>query len=789
MTHAVANDRHGILAMRIVTLFILLVTLIAVMVPLDPNMPSAGLDPSWQLGLNQAVTQHLSFGKEIAFTYGPYAFIYTQLYSPSTDFMALSASLYLVVCYFLAILILSKHINWRLILSFCVALVIFPYSADAMLSLYPILVLLAVSYMITPQVRPSNSANESKKTVALIWLLFLPLGLLPLIKGSLIFACAPIIALCSVYLILSRHRLSVIAAYVSPISGLLLFWWFAGQHLTDLPAFFSKLIQMSSGYTNAMSVPGPNADYAEFGLAALAIYYPFLSFKSITHERLLLILGVSFVVFLSFKGGFVRHDGHAVVAAAALLYLSFWLVPDASALRACLRLAIITLCTFSIAYHYVPSELAHPLINIKDLYARAAKGLSTRIVHPTALDDRYARSMSDISRTVGLPKLVGTVDVYPWDIAYLVASGNKWNPRPVFQSYSAYTPSLAGLNREHLIGRTAPDHIFFSIGTIDNRLPALEDGASWPALLNNYTPSRKVGSFVVLNRSGGKSDQARLTFISESIHHFGAEAQVPAHGDALLFAKISTSPTLLGRLTTVLFKPPQLTLFVRTKDGELHTFRLISSMADSPFLLSPLVTSTDQFTLLYSNLGTGYASDVASIQIATSPHGDWFWSPFFTLELFSSNRPSVPGVANVLGLSLPTSAVTYVESRSDGGCQGSVDAIDGINPDTNNLQSVGSLLSVRGWLASSIEHQIVPKHVFITLSTRGHTEFFITTRKAARPDVNAYFHEPNLPATGYTALADISSLPDGNYSMGLAYMDQTTLHHCHNFAFPLNIRR
>ena len=53
-------------------LFALLwITVFSVVVPFDPVMPMVGLDPSWMVGLNQAMEQGLKFGKELVFTYGP----------------------------------------------------------------------------------------------------------------------------------------------------------------------------------------------------------------------------------------------------------------------------------------------------------------------------------------------------------------------------------------------------------------------------------------------------------------------------------------------------------------------------------------------------------------------------------------------------------------------------------------------------------------------------------------------------------------------------------------------
>lgn len=54
------------------------VTILAVFVPLNPVMPGIGPDPSWMFAINEAVARHLRFGRDIAFTFGSYASIYSR---------------------------------------------------------------------------------------------------------------------------------------------------------------------------------------------------------------------------------------------------------------------------------------------------------------------------------------------------------------------------------------------------------------------------------------------------------------------------------------------------------------------------------------------------------------------------------------------------------------------------------------------------------------------------------------------------------------------------------------
>src|ERR1700722_6265744 len=83
------------------------ITITAIFIPLNPRMPSAGLDASWQFAMNEAVTKKMSFGKGIVFTYGPYASICTQIYSPATDRRMMLGSLLLAISYVTAVLFLA----------------------------------------------------------------------------------------------------------------------------------------------------------------------------------------------------------------------------------------------------------------------------------------------------------------------------------------------------------------------------------------------------------------------------------------------------------------------------------------------------------------------------------------------------------------------------------------------------------------------------------------------------------------------------------------------------------
>ncbi|MDE2420815.1 MAG: hypothetical protein KGO49_06480 [Gammaproteobacteria bacterium] len=78
---------------------ILLILLSVILVPLNPDMPISGLDPSWKFAINQAVVQKLKIGQDAIFTFGPYASIYTRMYHPNLDNLMIFGGLFLTIGY------------------------------------------------------------------------------------------------------------------------------------------------------------------------------------------------------------------------------------------------------------------------------------------------------------------------------------------------------------------------------------------------------------------------------------------------------------------------------------------------------------------------------------------------------------------------------------------------------------------------------------------------------------------------------------------------------------------
>ncbi len=98
----------------------------------------------------------------------------------------------------------------------------------------------------------------------------------------------------------------------------------------------------------------------------------------------------------------------------------------------------------------------------------------------------WSTALAEIRRNVPLPPVTGTADLYPDDQLVLVANGLRRLSRPVFQSYSAYTPRLIALNEGQLARDDRPRTIFVDLAPIDGRWPSSEDGPNLMTILSDY---------------------------------------------------------------------------------------------------------------------------------------------------------------------------------------------------------------------------------------------------------------------------------------------------------------
>lgn len=324
------------------------------------------------------------------------------------------------------------------------------------------------------------------------------------------------------------------------------------------------------------------------------------------------------------KEAFARADLPHVVSMWPVLAIGLWFVWQAGVAVRWQLMIVATLFVVAVL------DVAADPLGTADLgarqAARAVLGPAAAVVHPPwSLRHEYDAAQRRVAADAPLPPVHGTADLYPDNLAALFATHATWDPRPVIQSYSAYTPELARMNRDHLLGSDAPRTLLFSIDPIDNRLPALEDGASWLTILRRYAPTgESAGGYRVLRRTAMPapvSVQPAVTLAGR----LGSWIQLPHTGPGqVLEVSIDVRATALGHARTLLWRPPFITIEV-AGDQTVATRRFLPTAAAEPFLISPYIATPEQFVSLYS--GGADLSRVSRIRLTSNGlAASAFWS-------------------------------------------------------------------------------------------------------------------------------------------------------------------
>jgi hypothetical protein len=790
-----AGQRRGLpaatLAASLATRLALLLMLACVLIPFSPGMPEEGLDPSWVAAMNQAVAQGLVFGREVIFTYGPYASVLTRAYHPATDAMMVWGASQVVVAFSVALMVLSigRVGIWLLSVAFAVGAM--TPLRDALLLWYPLLVALCCDRLFRAPSGPQHRPREASH----LWLLALlcsPLGLLPLVKGVMLISCCVVAGLLVLQFVLERRWRAAGVVVAVPLAWMLSCWALAGQPLYALPMYVESMLSIISGYTAAMSsegVPWEPMAYLAGSSWLLAVLW--LDSDARGPRRFVLPAVFALSLFLAFKAAFVRHDGHALIAGSFLLLAALSLNLRWRSRRAVSALVVATGVWALIDAQYLGSDPLQFVRSIKVAVTSVWSGMGRRLSDDGGLQADFDASLAAIRNGHRLLPLDGRADIYSFNQSHLLAAGARWSPRPVFQSYSAYVPELVEKNRRHLMSDAAPESVVFRVEPIDGRVPASEDGASWPLLLSAYRPvALETGTLYLARHAQAPSppETAGPPTPPPVVASMGVPVVVPAGPDPV-FARIDVRQTLLGRLAGLVYKPSELRIGMRLDDGRMRSFRFVAGSGQAGLVVSPLIESSAEFALLYGGKGYLSAKKVDSFWI-TAERPARLWATRYTVS-FERLVPEAPiDVGRLVGFD----AFLTLDGERWGavapGCDGNIDTINGIAPGVEpgaaELRSDG-LLSVSGWLALSTKTADLPDRVLLVLTDPSGARAFVEPRRSRRVDLGEHFAVGGMADAGFEAAIDVSDLR-GRYLMALAYQKVGTLHMCPQFAIPVTLR-
>ena len=570
--------------------------------PVYPGVGFDALDRSWMFAMNVATARGM-VGKDVIFTYGPYGSIYTQQYFPQTNLTMLLGGAFLAVAISAGLLCLDRP-GWRFAASGFALFLPTDFCMDTRFLCVPMVMLILAFRVSQPADRIAN-IQLNRFTRVTLGLLAAGLAILSLIKGT--FAAASLGTIIIVFVVLfgagfRRLAASCLAIFIVAIP---VFWLLAQQPLASLPLFFSRELAIMGGYSAAMARSGPFWRIGLFLDCSLLLLVLNRRLFSADFRGMCLLAGIALLLYLGFDEGFIRYDFSHLPTAAGIAVMVGWgvVLCGPIAIAPLVSLVAMLICWGLILQVYTGPTFAG-FINLLDApYRTAARSIVARLEGTLDPARSYADSLNAIRARQPLPVLPGPTDIYSYDQARLLAADLDWSPRPVLQSYSAYTPALLRLNAAHLLGVNAPRNVVFAIQPIDHRFPALEDGASWPLLLSGYRFTGYAGEAAILQRRLA-SGSFQLQLLVAGQYSMDQRIALPKPAGRILWAEIEIRPTLAGRIVNLLYKLPILYLSLQYPGGGIERYRYIEGMGETGFVIVPTVGNTRNFVALVQNPAT-----------------------------------------------------------------------------------------------------------------------------------------------------------------------------------------
>lgn len=560
------------------------------------------LDGSWTAVLSWAFSHGAQFGSDIVFTYGPLGFL-----SPIATYYPDTHSLYVAAQVFISLVFaaLAGRFAQRLSVAAQLAMILL------LLAWTPLLIidvswylLFALGAMLLRDLaeQPATSAA----TLALAAATMLALTVLSLTKFTLTLLWLAFVAQGLLQLLLARRVRSalLLAASAAALFGGL--WLACGQHLSSLPLFLVRGVEVSFSYGAAMGyTPALPVDLA--GLAVLVVsgacLLPLVLRRAGSHRR---VLGgfLLLVLALTWKAGYTRADMHVGIflgTASLLIFLSAALLPPTLSprLRRWQGLGVAAAAVLGLALTY--QVLGGFLPTLRSNWDYAAYSLK-HAVSPRQLRAVAQATWDAGRRDLDLPatrELVGdaSVDLLMHEQGFVLLNGFRYSPRPSFQGYAAGDTLLARRNEAKLLGDSAPRFLLFKLQAIDSHLPGSEDPLSQLAALRAYAPKLYEKDFVLLER-----ERRVEPVLPPGVEHWrettlGSEITLDAATPQLLFYHVELS--LLGRLYALLLREPELDVEVTRRDGGMTRYRLPRRLGDAGTLVSPLLSSSSDYLAWY----------------------------------------------------------------------------------------------------------------------------------------------------------------------------------------------
>jgi hypothetical protein len=308
-------------------------------------------------------------------------------------------------------------------------------------------------------------------------------------------------------------------------------------------------------------------------------------------------------LYLNWKHGFVRADGHMLgfFYSGLLISLGFPALFDETGRRAWIgRVFLVPVALLGIwgVRDTLPPVVDYAAGIAQEKVVKNLKALSNWSTVKQDLESQVTvqRKAADMPKTRAA---IGrsSVDVLGFEQAVAMLNQFNYTARPVFQSYTAYTPQLAALNAAFIASPRAPEYMLVKLEVIDERPVMLDDAPLLQLFPHFYRFVLKENGYQLWRRRPAPPSVELLAprALTRLTVPVGTRRTLGEFQTTPLWVQMDLAPSLLGRLRNLLYKPPIVHLRLTDNAGKEVVYRLPLLEAQSGFMLNPLITDIDGF--------------------------------------------------------------------------------------------------------------------------------------------------------------------------------------------------
>ena len=554
-----------------------------------PEVTGSGLDPSWRMALGYMFDQGSQFGRDVVFTYGPLGFIMGNTFCGVQFWGLIAGQLAMAIICAATIILMGYRLapSARVVFFGFFLILGFSYS-DA-------LHMMVIAILGFELLRDHDDRWKLRTLLIAVVLAFLAQ-----IKFTDLMLATFVVLVTSGYRVWRRHWRESAVLAGGYVVAFLVIWALCGQNIANLPAYFRASWSLSEGYQWAMGFSSATAPVG-LGLVVLVAMIAYalghLALNPDKPRAVANVLVLGTFIYLNWKHGFVRADGHVIgFFFCAILPLSTYpvLLEDPSRLRLLHRWVFVGLIALSVygVEQALPGSVRGAMGQLEEkvwqnvLSVREWK--TTRQVYRNALNTERISANLYLTREEVRRE---TVDVLGEEQNVAIMNRLNYQPRPVIQSYSTFTPLLAQLNYDFYASDHAPEFVLAKIQTIDNRLPTMDDSMVLRVLAYRYEFLRTEKGFQLWKRNPGAFDAAKFEPKLLHAETIAVDQPIPIKpwNATPLWLKIDLQPSLWGTLYAFLYKSPQVRITITDIHGALRTFLMPLPMGRTGFIINPFI--------------------------------------------------------------------------------------------------------------------------------------------------------------------------------------------------------